>query len=184
MEPLNRPSSSKNNQGLSRSAPVLSIQGKTKQGALYYIEEQGRGDEEIEVKNFIRNGEWDRQKLRELISAEMTEYIVENIASNFEEGAVDKPWWMGNSSGNSPSNQHMIITWKKRIATEDNLKKMRISIASRSPNRRRITTYNHTMVESITQTKIKGYFSSCPDNFDVGAMEEEKCKETWAESNL
>ncbi|KAH0650294.1 hypothetical protein KY284_030206 [Solanum tuberosum] len=132
----------------------------TKQGALYYIEEQGRGDEEIEVKNFIRNGEWDRQKLRELISAEMTEYIVESIAPNFEEGAVDKPWWMGNSSGEFtvksaydcvrhkkaedwwwrciwskgvPFKINFLLwrTWKKRIATEDNLKKMRISIASR-----------------------------------------------------
>ncbi|KAG5610738.1 hypothetical protein H5410_022019 [Solanum commersonii] len=38
------------------------------------------------------------------------------------------------------------------------------------------------MVESITLTKNKGYFTRCPDIiFDVGAMEEEKCKETWAE---
>ncbi|XP_049391451.1 uncharacterized protein LOC125855799 [Solanum stenotomum] len=71
----------------------------TKQGALYFLEETVRGEEEIEVKQFIVNGEWDRLKINMVLSAEMTKYIVENIRPKIEVGAVDKAWWMGNQSG-------------------------------------------------------------------------------------
>lgn len=71
----------------------------TKQGALYYIEDQNVEEEEVEVRKFIVNGEWDRNKLRELLSEEMIEHILENIIPKVEECAMDRPWWMGNSCG-------------------------------------------------------------------------------------
>lgn len=36
----------------------------TKQGALYYIEENGLEEEEMEVKSFINDGRWNVNKLR------------------------------------------------------------------------------------------------------------------------
>ncbi|XP_049362856.1 uncharacterized protein LOC125827594 [Solanum verrucosum] len=68
-------------------------------GALYFIEDTVIGEEEVEVKQFIVNGEWDRQRLSNLISEEMTDFIVETIRTIIEEGALDIPWWMGSKSG-------------------------------------------------------------------------------------
>uniref|UniRef100_M1DSQ6 RNase H family protein n=1 Tax=Solanum tuberosum TaxID=4113 RepID=M1DSQ6_SOLTU len=35
----------------------------TKQGALYFTEDQASGEEELEIRQFITDGEWDRNKL-------------------------------------------------------------------------------------------------------------------------
>lgn len=40
----------------------------TKLGVLYYIEPLNNSEEEIEVKEFINNGEWNRQMLEEYLS--------------------------------------------------------------------------------------------------------------------
>lgn len=68
----------------------------TKQGTLYYIENQEVGEDEMEVKEVIENGEWNEQKIKSLISNEMVDFIVEHINPKIEECAVDVPWWMGN----------------------------------------------------------------------------------------
>ncbi|KAH0665054.1 hypothetical protein KY285_026260 [Solanum tuberosum] len=67
----------------------------TKQGALYYIQDHNAEEEEVEVRHFIVNGEWDSHKLRGILSDEMTEYILENISPRVEEGTRETPWWMG-----------------------------------------------------------------------------------------
>ncbi|WMV54329.1 hypothetical protein MTR67_047714 [Solanum verrucosum] len=59
-----------------------------KQGALYYIQEHN-GEEEVEVRQFIVNREWDSRKLRELLSEEMTNHILENISPRVEESTRD-----------------------------------------------------------------------------------------------
>jgi len=68
----------------------------TKQGALFYIEEQGV-EEEVEVKEMILNGQWNTQRLQQLISLEMVNHIVDNISPILNEDEKEKPWWMGNS---------------------------------------------------------------------------------------
>ncbi|KAG5575878.1 hypothetical protein H5410_056012 [Solanum commersonii] len=65
-----------------------------KQGALYYIKEHN-GKEEVEVRQFIVNGEWDSRKLKELLTEEMTNHTLENISPRVEEGTRDTAWWMG-----------------------------------------------------------------------------------------
>ncbi|KAK6803206.1 hypothetical protein RDI58_000990 [Solanum bulbocastanum] len=71
----------------------------TKQGALYYLEEQNHSDKEIEVKEFTKEGGWDKGKLNQYVSEEMVQYIIENISPILVETGRDKAWWMGNTSG-------------------------------------------------------------------------------------
>lgn len=63
-----------------------------KQGPLYYVEEDGRGEEKIEVKNFIIEVQWDKGKLLIYISEEMVEYIFNNISPVLHSEDHDKPW--------------------------------------------------------------------------------------------
>lgn len=79
----------------------------TKQGALFYTKNQGAGEDEIEVKEVIRSGEWNEQKIRGLIFEVMIYFIVEHINPKHEEGEVDTPWWMGNCNGVSQLNLSM-----------------------------------------------------------------------------
>lgn len=67
-----------------------------KQGALYFTEGKDVEEEEIELKEFIENDNWKLEKLKELISKEIT-HIVENIKPITKE-INDKAWWMGNST--------------------------------------------------------------------------------------
>lgn len=67
----------------------------TKLGALYFLEDDIRGEGEIEVKEFIRNEEWDRRKLLLFISEEMTDHITTNISPTLVENGNDSIWWMG-----------------------------------------------------------------------------------------
>ncbi|WMV38798.1 hypothetical protein MTR67_032183 [Solanum verrucosum] len=72
----------------------------TKLGALYYIEEKGEIDDEIEVRELIEQGSWNIQRLRSMLSEEMVQFIMESFVPMIIEGKKDKTWWMGSSSGN------------------------------------------------------------------------------------
>lgn len=70
----------------------------TKMGALYHIEDQLEIHKDIEVKDFIINGTWKKVILEECISAEMVEYIINNIKPASKERG-DRLWWMGEVNG-------------------------------------------------------------------------------------
>jgi len=105
-------------------------------------------------------GEWDIQKLRDKLSEEMIVHIVENIVPPAELQSNDVPWWMGNTQGNftvksawellrqrrekkAENNKiwakgvpfkvifFLWKDWRRKIATDDNLKRMKINIVSR-----------------------------------------------------
>ncbi|KAH0761374.1 hypothetical protein KY290_017447 [Solanum tuberosum] len=127
---------------------------QTKQGALYYVEEE---DEDIEVKEFITEGRWSSTKLRQYISEEMMKHIVETKSPKLMETDRDKAWWMGETNGDFsvksawenlmrkketrdvfkhiwnkglPLKINFFIwrIWKGRVLTNDNLPKMRINL--------------------------------------------------------
>lgn len=54
-------------------------------GALYFLEDKIKGDEEIEVKHFIKNGEWDKHKLLNTILVDMVKHIIEHISPRLME---------------------------------------------------------------------------------------------------
>lgn len=54
----------------------------TKQGALYFLEENIIEEGEIEMTWFIKNREWDKQILLESIFKEMKKHIIKNISLN------------------------------------------------------------------------------------------------------
>ncbi|XP_049396938.1 putative pentatricopeptide repeat-containing protein At5g59200, chloroplastic [Solanum stenotomum] len=56
-------------------------------------------DEELEVKDFIRNNEWDVDKLRSVISEEMVQHIVMNIKARSKVDDSDKAWWVRSTNG-------------------------------------------------------------------------------------
>ncbi|KAH0681225.1 hypothetical protein KY284_022310 [Solanum tuberosum] len=87
----------------------------TKLRALYFIEPQGL-DEEVEVKEMIQNAEWNIPRLRQIISEDMVEYIVEKINPVME--GVDKAWWMGNSHGEFTVNSAFQVLRRKREEQE------------------------------------------------------------------
>ncbi|KAG5591558.1 hypothetical protein H5410_042072 [Solanum commersonii] len=70
----------------------------TKLGALYFIEDQTDINEELEVKDVIVDGTWDRQKLLNCVSEEMADFIMEKIQPR-SDSLLDRPWWTGTSSG-------------------------------------------------------------------------------------
>lgn len=71
----------------------------TGQGALYYVEHERAEEEELEVMEFVENGEWSRDKLASKLSQEMVEFIVDNIKVPNMSYGNDIPWWTGNSQG-------------------------------------------------------------------------------------
>jgi len=117
-------------------------------------------DEEVEVKQFITNGYWNVQKLQEVLSVDMVQHILDNISPQLVNVDNDTSWWIGNSNGKFTAKsawnelrrkQEKIQTfdyiwtkglpikinfflwraWKGRIPTDDNLKRMKISVVSR-----------------------------------------------------
>ncbi|KAL3328186.1 hypothetical protein AABB24_035694 [Solanum stoloniferum] len=68
----------------------------TKQGALYHIEENAK-EEEVEVKEFSTEEGWDREKLLQNLSPEMTDHIMENISPPNTSFGNDVAWWMANA---------------------------------------------------------------------------------------
>ncbi|KAH0700980.1 hypothetical protein KY284_015195 [Solanum tuberosum] len=132
----------------------------TKLGALYYIEGDNAKEEEIEVKEFIHNGSWDKHKLLNHISEEITECIIDNVKPELIEGRNDKAWWMLENNGEfsvkaaweglrnkkekrrdfefiwDPKMPFKLCfflwrVWKRRVATDDNLQRMNIHIVSK-----------------------------------------------------
>lgn len=63
------------------------------------MEEESGRDEDIEVKEFITEGRWNSNKLRQYISEEMMKHIVETISPKLMETGRDKAWWMGETNG-------------------------------------------------------------------------------------
>lgn len=49
-------------------------------------------DEDLEVKHFIKDGQWDVQKLKGVIGDDMVEDIVENVNLQIVEETIDIPW--------------------------------------------------------------------------------------------
>ncbi|KAL3335635.1 hypothetical protein AABB24_031722 [Solanum stoloniferum] len=131
----------------------------TKQGALYFIEGENAIEEEIEVKKFMLSGSWNEIKLLTKLSQKMTGYIMESIKPLIIENGSDRPWWMGNTQGSFTvkSAWHLLRqkkkcrrdyefiwckglpfkvnfflwnVWNRKIASDDNLKRIHIPIAS------------------------------------------------------
>jgi len=163
----------------------------TKQGALFFIEGENARDEEIEVKEFIENGSWKIEKLRENLSEEIVFHIVKNIKPN-NYALTDKPWWMGNSTRafSVKSAYHILRNkresregmsyiwikglpfkisfflwrvWKKRIATDDNLKRMRMHIVSKCHccEKGEVETMTHLFLTAPIAKSLWQFFASC-----------------------
>ncbi|KAG5630392.1 hypothetical protein H5410_002109 [Solanum commersonii] len=56
-------------------------------------------EEEIEVKEFINQGNWDIPKLISKLSEDMVQHIMETIKPPIEGRNDDRPWWMANTEG-------------------------------------------------------------------------------------
>ncbi|XP_060200489.1 uncharacterized protein LOC132628743 [Lycium barbarum] len=131
----------------------------TRLGALYYIIPDAAREEEIEVRQFVQNGEWNMELLTVTLDQELAQHIKENIKVPVEE-EDDEPCWMLETNGkfsvksaweflrHRESKQisykfmwekglpikisfFMWRVWKGRISTNDILKRMMINIPSR-----------------------------------------------------
>lgn len=69
-------------------------------GALYFIEAKPMSNEKSEFKDFIKNGGYDINKSKEVLSEELVEFIADNISPPIHTKLMDKVWWMGEVSGN------------------------------------------------------------------------------------
>lgn len=58
----------------------------TKMKALFYLVEHG-SEEEIEVKDFIREGSWDRSKLCAVMDESTADHIINNCSHVLQKGA-------------------------------------------------------------------------------------------------
>lgn len=66
-------------------------------GTLYHIVEQGK-EEEIEVRQHIKEGAWDREKLSEILEEDLVDHIIESISPMLKNEA-DVPWWIPQPDG-------------------------------------------------------------------------------------
>lgn len=64
----------------------------TKLGALWHVENTNAGEEELKVKSFIYQRNWDREKLLSKLSEEMTEYIMESIKPPVDDCINNVAW--------------------------------------------------------------------------------------------
>ncbi|KAG5627592.1 hypothetical protein H5410_012810 [Solanum commersonii] len=95
----------------------------TKLGALYYIEDINNSEEEVDVREFIVDGQWNKLKLASYLSdMEIVQYICEEIRPSAE-GGMDKAWWMANSNGKFSvrSAWDILRTRKKQVEVEKQL---------------------------------------------------------------
>ncbi|KAK6784124.1 hypothetical protein RDI58_017578 [Solanum bulbocastanum] len=112
------------------------------------------------MKEFIQNGSWNESKLKMFISDDMVQHIISNIKPNALEESLDKAWWVGNTIGiftvksayhimrgkkveeewrsgmwvkGLPSKISFFFwrAWRRTIATDDNLKRMRMQVVSK-----------------------------------------------------
>ncbi|KAH0679660.1 hypothetical protein KY284_020745 [Solanum tuberosum] len=164
----------------------------TRQGALYFTEGEMAQDEELEVKEFIRNNEWDEDKLRSVISDEMVQHIILNIKPNSMEGSIDRAWWVHTTTGDfsvksayqiirakiteKSLSKHMWINdlpfkigfflwrvWRRRITTDDNLKRMRLQVVSKCYccEEGQMETMSHLLLTAPIAQKLWKQFASC-----------------------
>ncbi|XP_059295527.1 uncharacterized protein LOC132048858 [Lycium ferocissimum] len=191
---------------------VLSWLTSTTRGIVFLDNEHNLEDEN-EVKEYILNGEWDQQKLTSVLSSETVEYIVENISPALMEADNDKAWWMGENSGQffvkcaweavrqkqearsvykfiwlkgMPIKISFFLwrLWKGRISTDDNLKRMHISLVSRCwfKHRRAAPAASHnTLVDSSCITQVTYHLSSHFFYPSMGNMEKDKFYQAWQE---
>ncbi|XP_060181532.1 uncharacterized protein LOC132611140 [Lycium barbarum] len=160
--------------------------------ALFFVDTEHNLEDETKVKEYILNGEWDQHKLTSVLSSETVEYIVENISPALVEADNDKPWWMGENSGQffvksaweevrqkqetrsvykfiwlkgMPIKISFFLwrLWKRIITTDDNLKRMHISLVSRCwcCEEYKQETMSHLFLTSPTAFKLWKQFVSC-----------------------
>ncbi|XP_060202140.1 uncharacterized protein LOC132630587 [Lycium barbarum] len=67
--------------------------------ALYHVVEENHAEEEIEVKQFSSGGEWDLIALREQLSEDIVQHIMQNISPPVDTLPLDKTWWMLEQNG-------------------------------------------------------------------------------------
>ncbi|XP_060210493.1 uncharacterized protein LOC132637420 [Lycium barbarum] len=67
--------------------------------ALYHFVEENHAEEEIEVKQFNSGGEWNLSALREQLSEDIVQHIVQNISPPVDTLPLDKTWWMLEQNG-------------------------------------------------------------------------------------
>ncbi|XP_060216645.1 uncharacterized protein LOC132644105 [Lycium barbarum] len=70
----------------------------TRLGALYYIIPDTAREEEIEVRQFVKKGEWNMELLTSTLDQELAQHIKENIKVPVEE-EDDEPSWMLETNG-------------------------------------------------------------------------------------
>ncbi|XP_059295500.1 uncharacterized protein LOC132048832 [Lycium ferocissimum] len=71
----------------------------TSLGALYHIMEENHTEEEIEVKQFSSGGERNLGALREHLSEDIVQHIVQTISPPVDILPLDKTWWMLEQNG-------------------------------------------------------------------------------------
>uniref|UniRef100_M1BXK5 RNase H family protein n=1 Tax=Solanum tuberosum TaxID=4113 RepID=M1BXK5_SOLTU len=178
----------------------------TKLGALYFIEPQGL-NEEVEVKDMIQNEEWDIPRLRQMISEDMVNYIVENINPIME--GDDKAWWMGNTQGEFTVKSAFQLlrrrreeqdwmnniwikglpfkisfflwrVWRKRIPTDDVLKKMKINMVSKCYccNVGEEETIQHLFLTAPIAQQLWNHFASCA-GINIEGLHLQQLITTW-----
>ncbi|XP_059288925.1 uncharacterized protein LOC132042393 [Lycium ferocissimum] len=70
----------------------------TRLGALYYIIPDAAREEEIEVRQFVENGQWNMKLLTNTLDQELAQHIKDNIkVPDGEED--DEPYWMLETNG-------------------------------------------------------------------------------------
>lgn len=73
-------------------------------------------NEEVEVQDFITDGQWSRNKLMEVLQEELIKYIADSIKPPEGGESVDKAWWMGDISGIfSVRSAYRILRKKKEV---------------------------------------------------------------------
>lgn len=127
---------------------------------LYFLKENSVQNEDLEVKQCTRNGEWVLPQLQLVIDDDMVEYIKDEINPGSGDEIVDRPSWIETTSGKffvklmfelirrkklvqewrnfiwicDMSFKINFLMWrclKGRIATDDNRKKLKMPLALR-----------------------------------------------------
>ncbi|KAG5587127.1 hypothetical protein H5410_047561 [Solanum commersonii] len=125
-------------------------------GALWHVENTNAGEEELKVKSFIYQRNWDREKLLSKLSEEMTEYIMESIKPPVDD-CINNVAWL----------------WKRRIEIDDNMKMMKFQIAYKY-GEQAITTPNNHLVEAKSECQVESGVECNANNHLVDNMEKEE----------
>lgn len=72
----------------------------TRLGALYFIDAGNYLEEEVEIREFITDGAWDKQRLGGYLTGpKIVNHICDNIKPPDTKEESDKAWWIGSSLG-------------------------------------------------------------------------------------